>query len=219
MNIPDYLKDIKTERQFRLDGRTIADPNATDLWNRALNSIQRKEDLELLSSAFEFANKIEYRHMGMSSEIYFMHPMRTAAFALLCEERQNIDFGIVGLLHNVFELSDMAPEILASVFNESISNQILALTVDRNLQWDLAYKQDYYDGINSNPLSCRVVKIFDKLDNLFVLGLNPDAVTREKYLAEIRTHIIPMADRDLPSVFPYLSQLVDECESTGFLSN
>lgn len=217
MNTPNYLKDIKTERQFRLDGRTIADPNAIDLWKRALNSIQDKEDLELLSSAFEFANKIEYRHMGMSSGIYFMHPLRTAAFALLCEERDNIDFGIVGLLHNVFELSDMAPEILASVFNESISNQILSLTVDRSRQWDIAYKQDYYDRINSSPLSCRVVKIFDKLDNLFVLGLNPDAVIREKYLVEIRTHIFPMAERDLPSLFPYLSQLANECEITGFL--
>lgn len=217
MNKPDYLKNINTERQFRLDGRTSPDPNAIDLWNRALTSIQNREDFGLLNSALEFAKKIEYRHMGMSSEIYFRHPLRTAAFALLCEERQNIDFGIVGLLHNVFELSDTAPEILASVFNESIANQISALTVDRDYQWDLAYKQDYYDGINSNPVSCRVVKIFDKLDNLFVLGLNPDDIIREKYLAEIRTHILAMAERDLPSVFPYLCGLVDECESTGFL--
>jgi len=217
MDRPDYLKEIDIERRFRLDGRTIADPNAIDLWTKALRSIQGKEDLELLNAAFTFANKIEYRHVGMSSEIYFMHPMRTAAFALLCEERQNIDFGIVGLLHNVFELSDTAPEILASVFNESIANQISALTVDRDYQWDLAYKQDYYDGINSNPVSCRVVKIFDKLDNLFVLGLNPDDIIREKYLAEIRTHILTMAERDLPSVFPYLCGLVDECESAGFL--
>ncbi len=217
MNTPDYLQDIGTERQYRLDGRVVADPNAIKLWKRALESVADKNDLVLLNEAFEFAKKIEYRHMGMSSEIYFMHPMRTAAFALLCEERQNIDFGIVGLMHNVFELSDTAPEILASVFNESIINQILALTVDRNYQWDLAYKRDYYDAINSNPLSCRVVKIFDKLDNLFVLGLNPDAITRDKYLAEIRSHILPMAERDLPSVFPYLSQLADECESTGFL--
>ena len=217
MNTPDYLQDIKTERQFRLDGRSVTDTNSINLWNRALKSIKGKDDLQMLNETFQFAKKIKYSHIGMSSEIYFMHPIRTAAFALLCEERDNIDFGIVGLLHNVFELSDMAPEILASVFNESISNQILALTVDRNRQWDHVYKKDYYDRINSNPLSCRIVKIFDKLDNLFVLGLNSDAFTRDNYLAEIRVHILPMAERDLPSVFPYLCKLTDESESIGFL--
>ena len=66
-------------------------------------------------------------------------------------------------------------------------------------------------------MSCRIVKIFDKLDNLFVLGLNSDAFTRDNYLAEIRVHILPMAERDLPSVFPYLCKLTDESESIGFL--
>lgn len=217
MNIPPYLRDISTERQSRLDGRQKPDPMARNLWNQAINSIQDMEDLRKISRAFEFAKKIEYRHMGLSSEIYFMHPMRTAAFALLCKECQNIDFGIIGLLHNVFELSDTSPEGLSRNFDESITNQILALTVDRDFQWDLAYKQAYYDDINSNPLSCRAVKIFDKLDNLYVLGLNPDEIVREKYLSEIRTHILPMAQRDLPSVYPYLCELVDETELTGFL--
>lgn len=217
MDKPDYLKDISTERQFRLDGRTSPDPNAIDLWNRALTTIQSKEDFGLLNSAFEFAKKIQYRHVGLSSEIYFTHPMRTAAMALLCEERKNIDFGIIGLLHNVFELSDTSPQILSKHFGDSLTSQILALTVDRNFQWDLDYKQAYYDNINSNPLSCRVVKVLDKIDNLFVLGLNPDNTVREKYLSEIKTHILPMAESDLPSVFPYLYDLVNECELTGFL--
>lgn len=213
---PAYLTAIPTERQYRIEGRYKPDPKAWDLWNQALDSLQNSEDLVMLSNAFAFAKEIKYRHAGMSSEIYFMHPMRTAAFALLCEECQNIEFGIIGLLHNVFELSDTPPERLIETFNTDITNQILALTVDRDLQWDLTYKQAYYDKINSKPLSCRVVKIFDKLDNLFVLGLNDNDDMRGKYLAEIRTHILPMAERDLPSVFPYLEELVDDSELTGF---
>lgn len=213
---PTYLLEIPIERQYRIIGRFRPDPRALDLWNQALNSLQNSEDLFMLSNAFAYAKEIKYRHEGMSSEIYFTHPMRTAAYALLCEECQNIEFGIIGLLHNIFELSDTAPERLIETFNTDITNQILALTVNRDLQWDLSYKQAYYDIINSNPLSCRIVKIFDKLDNLFVLGLNDNDGMREKYLLEIRTHILPMAERDLPSVFPYLVDLVDDSERVGF---
>jgi (p)ppGpp synthase/HD superfamily hydrolase len=217
MKIPSYLKDISTERHFRLNARQKPDPHAIQLWDQAINSIQTKEDSSLLSDAFQFAKKIDYNHVGMSSDIYFMHPLRTAAYALLCEECQNIDFGIIGLLHNVFELSTTSSEVLSENFNENITNQILALTVNRDFQWDLAYKKGYYEGINCNPLSCRAVKIFDKLDNLYVLGLNPDEIVRGMYLSEIRTHILPMAQRDLPSVYPYLSELVDDTEHIGFL--
>lgn len=214
---PAYLTAIVAERQSRINGRYQPDPKAWVLWNQALDSLQDPEDLLILSKAFAFAKEIKYRHVGMSSDIYFMHPMRTAAYALLCDECQSIDFGIIGLLHNVFELSDTPPERLTKTFDMDITNQVLALTVDRDVQWDLSYKQAYYDNINSKPLSCRVVKIFDKLDNLFVLGLNDVDDVRGKYLAEIRTHILPMAERDLPSVFPYLVELTDESELTGFL--
>lgn len=214
---PAYLTEIPVERQYRIEGRYKPDPKAWNLWNQALDSLQNSENLLMLSNAFAYAKEIKYRHEGMSSEIYFMHPMRTAAYALLCEECQNIEFGIIGLLHNVFELSDTPPEFLNKTFNIGITNQILALTVDRDLQWDLTYKQAYYDNISAQPLSCRVVKVFDKLDNLFVLGLNDNDDIREKYLAEIRTHILPMAERDLPSVYQYLAELVDDSELKGYL--
>ena len=115
---PAFLTSIPNERQYRIVGRYKPDPKALELWNKALDSLQNTEDVLMLSKAFAFAKEIKYRHVGMSSEIYFMHPLRTAAFSLLCEECQNIDFGIIGLLHNVFELSDTPPERLIETFNK-----------------------------------------------------------------------------------------------------
>jgi hypothetical protein len=67
------------------------------------------------------------------------------------------------------------------------------------------------------PLSARVVKIVDKLDNLFVLGLNPDASVRKKYLAEIEDFVLPMAAATLPRLITYMRDLVQDCRLTGFI--
>lgn len=216
INYPIYFKEIAEERRLRIDGRLKPDPNANVLWKMAIESVKEEEAQNLIIRAFEYANKIKYRHVGLTSDIYFAHPVRTAAMSMLCEECENIDFGIVGLLHNVFELSDTSTKIIAKHFGESIANQISDLTVDRELQWDYAYKQDYYNRINSNALSCRVVKVFDKIDNMFLLGLNPDDIIRGKYLDEIESYILPMAERDIPSVFPYLKLLFKDCKDSGF---
>ncbi len=213
---PSYLQDISEERRLRVEGRKHPDPNAGMLWSQAVASVSDPADQSRLIDAFVFARQIPYRHDGLSADIYFAHPVRTAAMALLCEERNTLDFGIVGLLHNVLEVSDMLPEVLTDNFGENVTRQIAALTVNRDLQWDKRYKQSYYDKINFQPLSCRVVKVFDKLDNLFVLGLNPDEVTREKYLTEIKQYVLPIAERDMPAVFTYMGVLVEDCERTGF---
>ena len=69
MNTPDYLQDIKTERQFRLDGRSVTDTNAINLWNRALKSIKGKDDLQMLNETLQFAKKIKFKIIQLDSNI------------------------------------------------------------------------------------------------------------------------------------------------------
>ena len=108
MNSLDYLDEINNEREYRIKGRSIPDPNAILLWNRAINDIQSSEKKETLIDAFNFAKGIKYEHEGLTGDIYFAHPVRVAALSLLSQERVSIDFGIIGLLHNIFELSDIS---------------------------------------------------------------------------------------------------------------
>jgi (p)ppGpp synthase/HD superfamily hydrolase len=170
-----------------------------------------------LAHAFRFAKEIKYRHVGLTSDIYFSHPLRVSALTTLISGTQDASIGVIALLHNVLEVSDVSVDILSEIFGAEVSNQIEALTVDRDVQWDRTYKEGYYSKLMACPFSARVVKIVDKLDNLFVLGLNSDASVRKKYLAEIEDFVLPMAETTLPRLITYMRDLVQDCHLTGFI--
>ena len=170
-----------------------------------------------LAHAFRFAKEIKYRHVGLTSDIYFSHPLRVAGLATLISGTKDAGTGVLAVLHNVLEVSDVSAEKLSATFGSGISNQIESLTVDRDVQWDKAYKVDYYSKLMEGPLSARVVKIVDKLDNLFLLGVNPDASVREKYLAEIEDFVLPMTEASSPPLTAYMCNLVQDCRATGYI--
>ena len=86
-----------------------------------------------------------------SSEIYFSLPLRVASIATILSGTRSIDYPILGLLHNIIEVSDISKAVLSFHFGDLIAEQIEILTVERTLQWDEAYKKDYYRKINNHP--------------------------------------------------------------------
>lgn len=217
MNLPDILDDIGLERQRRLLGLLEPDPHALVLWRRGMAALPDDAERDRLAHAFSFAKEIKYHHVGLTSDIYFSHPLRVAGLATLVSGVQDAGVGVLAVLHNVLEVSDVSVDTLSASFGKDIADQIEALTVDRVLQWDKAYKTGYYGRLMAGPASARVVKIVDKLDNLFVLGLNPDASVREKYLAEIEDFVLPMTEASLPGLTAYMRDLVRDCRLTGFI--
>lgn len=205
-----FLDSIATERQRRLNGRVTPDPHAHVLWTRALDLQVSLAARNRLGVAQEYALGIPYRHEGLSSDIYAAHPLRVAAMALLTLASSGVDAGIVGLLHNVLEVSDVSEFELRERFGESVIAQVRSLTVDRSRQWDAGYKRAYYAAINAGPKAGRVVKVLDKLDNLFLLGLNTDVSVKTKYAHEIQKHIVPMADLNIPGLSSYIRALLKE---------
>jgi (p)ppGpp synthase/HD superfamily hydrolase len=217
MNLSDILDDIGLERRRRLLGLLKPDPHALVLWNRAMAALPDDAQRGRLAHAFRFAKEIKYRHVGLTSDIYFSHPLRVAALATLVSGTQDAGIGVLAVLHNVLEVSDVSFDNLSEIFSSDVSNQVKALTVDRDVQWDKVYKAGYYSKLMGGALSARVVKIVDKLDNIFVLGLNPDESVREKYLAEIEDYVLPMTVATLPGLTTYLRDLVQDCRLTGFI--
>jgi (p)ppGpp synthase/HD superfamily hydrolase len=216
MNISDILDGIGLERRRRLLGLLEPDSHALVMWSRAMVTLPDGQQRSRLAQAFRFAKEINYHHVGLTSDIYFSHPLRVAALAILLSDEQNAETGVLAVLHNVLEVSDVSVATLSETFGSDISSQIETLTVDRNVQWDRTYKAGYYDKLLAGPTSARVVKIVDKLDNLFVLGINPDVSLREKYLAEIEDFVLPMTEASLPWLTTYMRDLVRDCRSTGF---
>lgn len=217
MNHVSILDDIELERHRRLLGLLEPDPHALVLWNRAMAALPNDAERGRLALALQFAKEIDYHHVGLTSDIYFSHPLRVAALAILFSGSQDARTGVLGVLHNVLEVSVVSVVKLSETFGGEISGLIQTLTVDRKVQWDKTYKSDYYGKLMAGPLFARVVKIVDKLDNLFVLGLNPDVSVREKYLSEIENFVLPMAEVALPSMTDYMQELVKDCRATGFI--
>lgn len=215
MKISDVLDDIGLERRRRLLGVLKPDPHALVLWNRAAEVLVNNAERERLAHAFRFAKGVKYRHVGLTSDMYFVHPVRVASLAMLLSEVGRVEMGVLGILHNMLEVSDVSSDELAGAFGTVISSQVTALTVNRDLQWDRAYKQRYYNRLMLSPLAARVVKIVDKLDNLFLIGLNNDASVRSRYLGEIEEFVLPMTTTSLPAITSYMEDLVKDCHATG----
>lgn len=211
MDALNFLKNIDLEREKRIKIIQNYVPDDQLKWHEIVNNIKDTQLRSKLLTAFDFAQSIKYNHVGLKSNVYFTHPIRVSYMAMLSQTKEIdiLEAGIVGLLHNVFELSNHEIKEIADIVGMNLATQIFDLTVNRELQWDKIYKENYYLKINNNPQSCRIVKILDKLDNIFLLDLNDDQSVKEMYLQEIVKYIIPMVKKDMPELFPYFQKLVD----------
>jgi (p)ppGpp synthase/HD superfamily hydrolase len=215
INFLEILDSIDIERQRRTLGLIKPDPHALILWNRAIESLKNETERIRLKNAYEYAESIEYKHVGLTSEIYFSHPLRVGALSILISGSAKADIGILGLLHNVLEVSNIPLGTLMDLIGPELATQVSVLTVDRTVEWSKTYKTLYYRRIMEGLHSCRVVKIIDKLDNLFLLYRNKDEKVRKKYLKEIETYILPMTEKELPHLLNYLKILVADCQKGG----
>jgi (p)ppGpp synthase/HD superfamily hydrolase len=209
---PMFLDDIETELQRRLDGLIAPDATALPMWVTAVETITDRSTRQRNFDAYEFARSIDYRHGSMTSEIYFCHPLRVAAMSIFVSDSAEPDIGILGLLHNVLEVSAISHFELCQKFGKSVADQIVALTVERKLEWADTYKATYYQKIIEGPRAARIVKILDKLDNIFLINQNTDSQVRFRYLKEIEEKVLPMARCELPGVARYMDRLLaDSC--------
>lgn len=209
------LLTIEAERQRRLASRRDEGRESPAVFAAALAPWQGTPLSQRVRAAYAFAAGLDYHHPGLSPASYLAHPVRVADLALKLEGERG-EAAVLALLHNIFEVSTVDPGVVAASFGVPIADAIKVLTVDRSAT-SREYTQGYYAGIAAAPSWVRVVKILDKLDNMFLLGLNPDAGIRARYLDDIEEFVIPMASRDTPALVAYLEALTADCRATGFL--
>jgi len=104
---------------------------------------------------------------------------------------------------------------LNKYLGKKITNQIKVLTVNRKKQWNIDYKKKYYKNISLDNKNTRIVKIIDKLDNLFIIGLCKSKLIRKRYISEIENYIIPMVKRDIPKLEKYFKGLIKQSYELG----
>jgi len=208
-----YIDEITIESGRRIDGLKKFDHRANYLWQESLKLLN-SNDTQILNNAYKFAKRIKYNHPGLSSEVYFAHPLRVASLAIMLSDENPVEAGIVGLLHNIFEVSTTSCSELDQLFGKDITHIVKKLTVERTSEYKSFYKKKYYSDINSLTKNTRIVKAIDKFDNLFILSLNPDKEIRLKYLEEIKEYIVPIIKKDLPFMLDYFIDLIIYCEKS-----
>ena len=126
---------------------------------------------------------------------------------------------ILALLHNIVETSNYSTNYLNKFLGKFITKQIKVLTVNRKKQWNTKYKEKYYQAINSHHKNTRIIKIIDKLDNLFIIGSCKSDLTRKRYISEIEDYILPMVKKDIPILSKYFYGLIIQSYELGYYGN
>lgn len=213
------LGTIDAEREARVAFLRHPDDSAITRFDGAVLHIDSAEVRASLMRGWEYAQSLDYHHPGQSKELYLAHPLRVASLYLRIVRPIEEAGAVTAILHNVMEVTNVQVDELTRIVGGSVANAISTLTVDRERQWESEYKNDYYKKIEGSPEFVQHVKIMDKLDNLFVLCLNPSEQIRTMYLNEIEKWLLPMTRRALPQIADYLRELVKDNRRIGYKSS
>lgn len=212
--LKNNLKTFKKERIRRINATNKFDKKALKEWKKLITKEINKKDIKEIKFAFNFARKLKYNHGN--SNLYFSHPLRVANMAVIHKKNIDINLTILALNHNILEVTNLSKKILSNLFGKEFYKKVSVLTVNRKLQWNKSYKKKYYKNINNYSYDVRVVKILDKLDNLFIIGLNPNEKIRIKYIDEIKEFVLPMVKKDIPDIYLYFKKLVQDSYNKGY---
>jgi GTP pyrophosphokinase len=212
------LKSISEERQFRLEALDQNGAGARNRFLHTLRAVHPAGEFELVRKAFDYACQVDYHHVGGGSESYLAHPLRVAEMVENYGEPRSQTDVAIALLHNILEVSNTSLAELENMFGPTITDSIVNLTVDRKKQWDPVYQCTYYKSIRHGYKGACVVKVFDKLDNIFTLCLNADERIRTAYVDEIEEYVIPLAREVVPAVAGYFAEAAEEARAFGYLA-
>lgn len=157
-------------------------------------------------AALKLSKNLDYNHPGLSSKIYLNHPIRVAN--LLIENISDVSYQhiVTALLHNVVELTNIKRRSLDQYFEPAIVDCLYTLNVDRTRQDQILYKKEYYKSIENTSEICVLIKLADKLDNIYMINFNPILKRRTIYLDEIKDFVIPLAEKYCKRISSYLKR-------------
>ena len=197
------LGDFRYEREIRAGDIDTKIMHSEQLWTKLYSILSFHEKIEI-EKARVFAENLEYVHPGLDSKTYLVHPLRVATLSGLFTTQDKLLTAKVGLLHNVYEVGVVEPTTIIEQFGQGVHLALETLKVDRDRQPNLQYLSDYYDAIAQLPNGLGIIKVVDKIDNLYTLNLTASSETRLRYLTEIEKFVVPLCE----DVSPQISQIL-----------
>lgn len=181
---------------------------------RFLEALPLARPKERLLEALSFAKALDFSKSSLKDS-YLSHPFRVATFLAKLQPDASDEALIAALLHNVLETTTLKIDAVAGPFGAEVGTIIETLTVDRSRPFG-EIEGEYYRRIEAAGPTVKLIKLLDKMDNLFVLCLNSNNAIRAGYTAEIRARLMSFASSFLPGLGAYLSALLDDADSVGF---
>jgi (p)ppGpp synthase/HD superfamily hydrolase len=203
---------IASERENKIISLCQASEFSEARFRRALKQYGRSNDI--LFQALDFAKSLNFSKSSLKSS-YLSHPIRVGTFLLEIDPAIEDDYLVTSVLHNVPEVSDVTIAALDEKFGKNVSDNIRTLLVNRKAVF-AEIEERYYHAIFAAGEKLMLVKLLDKMDNLFVLCLNPNDEARNAYLEEIRRVLLPFALRFNKDLGNYLLHLIDDATATAF---
>ena len=201
--LDELFLDFVFENSIRSHESDLRFHYVNELWEKLTKTLKNEEVIQVTSTR-EFAESIKYTHSGLSPSEYFLHPLRVGSVSGIANPAARVISSQIGLLHNVYEVTSVKSSEISKKFGNEVNYVISSLTINRKLQSNLTYLTDYYGVISNLPNKLGIVKVIDKLDNLFSLNSTANSEIKEKYLQEITNFVIPLCD----FVSPHLSKLL-----------
>ena len=162
----ELFLDFNSEKKLRNNADGLKDYHAQSLWTKLCSTLSRNDISEISNVRF-FAENLTYVHGELNSSEYFLHPLRVGALAGLLSPQEKVLGTTVGILHNVYEVTSVSQIDIMKNFGASVSDAVLKLTISRKLQSNNTYLKEYYSEINNLPFNLGMIKVLDKIDNLY----------------------------------------------------
>lgn len=204
---------MQEEREARLASLRQDGCEVGEVFNDALARLPTEDHASLIE-VFEFAKSLDYQHPGLAPTAYLAHPVRVMSLVVRLHRPYSFRATALALVHNALEVTSLTEREVSEQLGAEFASALSALTVNR-ADTSRESVARYYAVLNEAPEWVRVVKVLDKLDNLFVLGLNPDAGVRSQYLADVEEYVRPLAESSIPALVPYLDDLISDCRVQG----
>ena len=212
------MQAIKIERNLRINYLVKQNFGYLLSLEEKVLSFQSIDDLSSVTKALNFAKDIDYNHPEQTKEIYLAHPLRVACLYKDIVKPAKLDGILLGIMHNIYEVSNVDNKICKKFLSQNICDGISTLTIDRSLQNNKDYLKTYYKKISESDDFVAQIKALDKLDNLFLLCLNPSESVRINYLQEIEEFVLPIVKTHMPYLLEYYIGVVDDVKKTGYFS-
>ncbi len=208
------LKSIDFERNLRLQSRKNQGRGEIENFSDWLRDWPDKKLKEIGFETLNLVTNFKYNHNILNKKTYLAHVLRVTKMSMLAEPKLAKELITLSMIHNIFEATDLNEFELLNHFDNTTIERVKILKINREKQNSNSYLKTYYSCIKDAHISVGIVKIIDKVDNLFTLCLNPNLNKRNAYLKQIEDFVIPLTRLKLPNMLDYLIRLVNNAHKT-----